>query len=806
MKTDSMSVGVQRMERILPSQTIAITQKARALKAQGRDIISLSAGEPDFDTPDFIKQAAIESIKRGETKYTDVAGTPELRQAVAEWLNKDFELEYQPEEITVSTGGKQVIYNVMTATLNVGDEVIIPAPAWVSYPDIVRLADGSPVVVPTDEETGFRLTAAQLRQVITPRTRWLVLNSPCNPTGTVYSKEELKALAEVLLEYPDVWVLTDDIYAKLVYDGRVSSTMAQVEPRLRDRTVTMNGVSKAYAMTGWRIGFAAAPLGLTKQLTKLQGQSTNNACSIAQAAAYAALSGPQDCIAEMIAEYQKRRDFVVEKLSSVIGLECLRPEGAFYVFVSIKQLLGKSSPKGTFIETDEDFVTALLEETGVAAVHGSAFMMPGYFRVSYATSIELLEEACARIRSFCEEMCCEFRPASRVSFLPTPATIAVAARARELTAQGKPILSLALGQPDFSSPQEALMGAIAEVEEGNTGYPPVVGQKKLLEAIAHKFKRDNGLDVPLSKLMVSNGGKQVIFNAFMASLEEGDEVIVPSPYWVSYPLIAKMFGAKVIEAPCFEENGFRPDPEVIRQAITPATRWLVLNFPNNPTGAILERKDLEVIADILRDAPHVLIMCDEIYEHLTFGGRQHVSLAQVAPDLAHRILIVNGVSKAYAMTGWRVGFACGPEPLIRAMIKVQGNVTSGICTLAQGGAVAALNSTLENVQKMCQTYEQRRDKVVEFLRQIPGLTCAVPEGAFYAYPGISAFIGKHSAGGRLLENDVAFTEALLEEEYLATVPGSAFGRERHLRLSFAASDDQLMEACTRLERFAQGIS
>ncbi|GBQ08143.1 pyridoxal phosphate-dependent aminotransferase [Saccharibacter floricola] len=397
-----MAVSADRMGRILPSQTIAITQKARALKAEGRDIISLSAGEPDFDTPDFVKQAAIEAINRGETKYTDVAGTIELRKAVAAWLNKDFDLDYRPEEITVSTGGKQVIYNVMTATLNAGDEVIIPAPAWVSYPDIVRLADGTPVVVPTEEATGFRLTAEQLRQAITPQTRWLVLNSPCNPTGSAYSPEELRALADVLLEHPQVWLLTDDIYAKLIYDGRVSSTMVQVEPRLRDRTVTMNGVSKAYAMTGWRIGFAAAPVELTKQLIKLQGQSTSNACSIAQAAALAAVTGPQDCIDEMVSVYQGRRDQVVEALSSVPGLECQRPEGAFYVFVSIKKLLGRSSPQGTQLTTDEDFVTALLEETGVAAVHGSAFLMPGYFRVSYATSTELLVEACARICRFCE--------------------------------------------------------------------------------------------------------------------------------------------------------------------------------------------------------------------------------------------------------------------------------------------------------------------------------------------------------------------------------------------------------------------
>lgn len=398
-----------------------------------------------------------------------------------------------------------------------------------------------------------------------------------------------------------------------------------------------------------------------------------------------------------------------------------------------------------------------------------------------------------------------FRPAKRVSSLPAPATIAVAARARELAAEGKPVLSLALGQPDFPSPQEALMGAEQEVRERRTGYPPVAGQKDALEAVAYKFKRDNGLDVPLSHLMISNGGKQVIFNAFIASLEEGDEVVIPSPYWVSYPLIARMFGAQPVDVPCREEDGFRPDPELIKQAITSKTRWLVLNFPNNPTGAILERRDLEAIAEVLREAPHVLVMCDEIYEHLTFDGRKHLSLAQVAPDLADRILIVNGVSKAYAMTGWRVGFACGPKALIQAMIKVQGNITSGICTLAQGGTKAVLHGGMEGVVSMRQTYERRRNKVVQVLRSIEGLTCAMPQGAFYAYPGLSALIGKRSARGRVLDSDVAFAEALLEEEHLATVPGSAFGFGPHLRLSFAASDEQLLEACTRLKRFVQGI-
>ncbi|GBR45054.1 pyridoxal phosphate-dependent aminotransferase [Neokomagataea thailandica] len=399
-----MSIIAERLQRVTPSQTVAITQKARELRAAGKDIISLSAGEPDFDTPDFVKEAAIRAIQAGETKYTDVAGTAPLRKAVAEWLNRDFGLDYTADEICVSTGGKQVIYNVMAATLNAGDEVIIPAPAWVSYPDIVKLADGEPVLVQTAPENGFRMTAEQLRAAITPKTKWLMLNSPSNPTGAVYREEHLRALTDVLLEHPHVWVLTDDMYAKLMYGSEAAQTVVQVEPRLRERTVTMNGVSKAYAMTGWRIGVSAAPSAFTKQLVKLQGQSTSNTCSIAQAAALAAVTGPQDFIAEMVSVYKERRDVVVGMLNDAPGLSCQMPEGAFYAFPSVAGVLGKTTPKGVVLDTDEAFVTALLDETGVAAVHGSAFLTPGYFRVSYATSTELLREACTRIQSFCRSL------------------------------------------------------------------------------------------------------------------------------------------------------------------------------------------------------------------------------------------------------------------------------------------------------------------------------------------------------------------------------------------------------------------
>jgi aspartate aminotransferase len=399
-----MTLIADRLNRISPSLTIAMTAKARALKAAGRDVISLSAGEPDFDTPRNIKDAAIAAIERGETKYTDVAGTLALRQAVCEKFRRDHGIAYAPEEILVATGGKQVIFDALVATINPGDEAIIPAPCWVSYPDIVSLAEGTPVIVQCGQNTGFKMTAEQLEAAITPKTKWLIFNNPCNPTGAAYNAAELKPLTEVLMGHPHVWVFTDDIYEKLAYDGFRPATVLEVEPRLKDRTVTMNGCSKAYAMTGWRIGFAGGPLPLIKAMDKLQSQSTSNACSIAQAAAVEALTGPQDSIEEMRRVYQRRRDLVVEMLNQAPGIRCHKPEGAFYVFPDMRGCIGKTTAGGRKIETDEDFTLALLEEKGVATVHGAAFLSPGHFRISYATSDDLLQEACTRIQAFCAGM------------------------------------------------------------------------------------------------------------------------------------------------------------------------------------------------------------------------------------------------------------------------------------------------------------------------------------------------------------------------------------------------------------------
>ena len=399
-----MSFLADNLARVKPSATIAVTQKARDLKATGRDVISLSAGEPDFDTPENIRAAAIDAINRGETRYTPVPGIPELRSAIVDKFRRENDLDYSVDQVIVGTGGKQVLYNAFAATLNPDDEVIIPAPYWVSYPDMVLLNGGEPVFAPTSLESGFKLTADGLRAALTPRTKWLVFNSPSNPSGAAYSKAELRALADVLLDHPDVWVLTDDMYEHLLYTDEPFATLAQVEPALFNRTLTMNGVSKAYAMTGWRIGYAGGPEELVRAMTKIQSQQTSGTCSIAQWAAVEALNGPQDFIPERASVFRERRDLVVSMLNQANGLECPNPEGAFYVFPSCLGAIGKTTPAGKTIETDEDFVTELIEAEGVAVVHGSAFGLGPNFRISYATSTELLEDACSRIQRFCNSL------------------------------------------------------------------------------------------------------------------------------------------------------------------------------------------------------------------------------------------------------------------------------------------------------------------------------------------------------------------------------------------------------------------
>ena len=389
------------LSRAKPSATIAVSQKARELKAQGRDVIGLGAGEPDFDTPDNIKRAAKEAIDRGETKYTPVAGIPELRKAVAEKFSRENDLDYEPSQTIVATGGKQVLFNALMATLNPGDEVVIPTPYWVSYPEMVALCGGEVSYAETTQENGFKLTPDALENAITERTKWVILNSPSNPSGAAYTEAEMKALTDVLLRHDHVWVLTDDIYEHLLYDGATFVTPAGVEPQLKDRTLTMNGVSKAYAMTGWRIGYAAGPEMLIKAMDKVQGQQTSGTCSIAQWAALEALTGPQDYIPRSRKVFEERRDLVVSMLNQAKGIECLKPEGAFYVFPSCAGLIGHTAKSGRKLETDEDVVTALLEEEGVAVVHGSAFGLGPNFRISYATSTEALTEACERIQRFC---------------------------------------------------------------------------------------------------------------------------------------------------------------------------------------------------------------------------------------------------------------------------------------------------------------------------------------------------------------------------------------------------------------------
>jgi aspartate aminotransferase len=392
------------LSRIKPSATLAATQRAGELKRAGRDVIGLGAGEPDFDTPDNVKEAGIRAIREGKTKYTDVDGIPELKQAIVGKFKRENGLSYQTSQINVSPGGKPVLYNAFVATLNPGDEVVVPTPYWVSYPDMVLLAGGTPVFARASAETNFKLSPEALEAAITPKTRWLILNSPSNPSGAAYTRDELRALADVLVRHPRVWILTDDMYEHLVFGDFEFFTIAQVAPELYERTLTMNGVSKAYAMTGWRIGYAGGPEPLIKAMAKVMSQTTSNPSSISQWAAVEALNGPQDFIPVNAKLFEQRRDLVVGMLNQANGLECARPEGAFYVYPSIRRLIGKTAPSGKVIADDETFVTELLDAEGVAVVHGAAFGLSPHFRVSYATSNDLLEDACARIQRFCGKL------------------------------------------------------------------------------------------------------------------------------------------------------------------------------------------------------------------------------------------------------------------------------------------------------------------------------------------------------------------------------------------------------------------
>ena len=399
-----MSILAASLKRVKPSPTIAVSNLAMELKAQGRDIISLGAGEPDFPTPVNIAVAGIKAIEQGKTRYTAVDGIPELKKAICGKFKRENNLDYTPAQISVGTGGKQVLYNAFMATLNPGDEVIIPAPYWVSYPDMVLLASGTPVIVTATLENNFKITPEQLEAAITPKTKWFLFNSPSNPTGAGYSRSELKALTDVLLRHPHVWVMTDDMYEHLAYDDFKFCTPAEVEPQLYDRTLTVNGVSKAYAMTGWRIGYAGGPKNLITAMRMIQSQSTSNPCSVSQWAAVEALDGSQDFIAPNALMFARRRDLVVKALNAIPGITCPNPEGAFYVYPSIAGLIGKTTANGKKIANDEDFATALLEDTGVAVVFGSAFGLSPNFRISYATSDGELAEACKRIASFCESL------------------------------------------------------------------------------------------------------------------------------------------------------------------------------------------------------------------------------------------------------------------------------------------------------------------------------------------------------------------------------------------------------------------
>ena len=638
-----MSILSTSLSRIKESPTIAITQKARLLKESGKEVIALASGEPDFDTPDNIKAAAIKAIKEGQTKYTAVDGTPELKKAIVNKFKRENNLIFDVDNITVGTGGKQVIYNCILATINPGDEVIIPAPYWVSYPDIVLLAGGTPKFVECDEQSDFKISAEQLEKLITNKTKWFILNSPANPTGMCYSRSELTELVKVLKKHKHVNILTDDIYEHIIYHDVKSANdpkfvnILEIDNSLKDRTIVINGVSKAYAMTGWRIGYAAGSKELIKAMQKIQSQSTTNPSSISQAA------------------------------------------------------------------------------------------------------------------------------------------------------------------------------AIKAIKEGQTKYTAVDGTPELKKAIVNKFKRENNLSFDVENITVGTGGKQVIYNCILATINPGDEVIIPAPYWVSYPDIVLLAGGTPKFVECDEQSDFKISAEQLEKLITNKTKWFILNSPANPTGMCYSRSELTELVKVLKKHKHVNILTDDIYEHIIYqdvksaNDPKFVNILEIDNALKDRTIVINGVSKAYAMTGWRIGYAAGPKELIKGIQKIQSQSTTNPSSISQAAAVEALNGDQSFINTRALEFKKRRDFVVHALNNINGLTCVNPQGAFYVFPNCKKTMNKKTSSGKIIKNDTDFATYLLEETGVAIVQGSAFGLEGYFRISYATSMQILEKAVIKIKSFCESL-
>ncbi|CAJ1856507.1 unnamed protein product [Sphenostylis stenocarpa] len=836
-----------RVDAVKPSKTLAIFDDATALLQSGVPVIRLSCGESDFDTPAVIAEAGMNAIRDGYTRYTPNSGTLELRQAICHKLKEENGITYSLDQIVVSNGAKQSIVQAVLAVCSPGDEVIIPAPFYVSYPEMARLAHATPVILPTHISNNFILDPKLLEANLTERSRLLILCSPCNPTGSVYPKKLLEEIAQIVAKHPRLLVLSDENYEHMIYAPATHTSFASITG-MWDRTLTVNGLSKTFAMTGWRLGYIAGPKHFVAACAKIQSQFTSGASSISQKAGVAALGlgyAGGEAVSTMVKAFRERRDFLVESFRDMGGAKICEPQGGFYVFIDFSSYYGREAEGFGLIENSDSLCHYLLDKGQVALVPGSAFGDDNCIRISFAESLTTLKIAVERIKkaliplsssaamqkgnhvelnkrvvvikaknkSDSADIEVDVSLSHRVNAVKPSKTMAISDHATSLLQTGVPVIRLAAGEPDFDTPAVIAEAGMNAIRDGYTRYTPNAGTLELRQAICHKLKgvekchmtvsaEENGITYTPDEIVVSNGAKQSVVQAVLAVCSPGDEVIIPGPFYVSYPEMARLADAIPVIIPTHISNNFLLDPKLLEANITGRSRLLILCSPCNPTGSVYSKKLLEEIAQIVAKHPRLLVISDEIYEHIIYAPATHTSFASL-PGMWDRTLTVNGFSKTFAMTGWRLGYIAGPKHFVAACGKIQSQFTSGASSISQKAGVAALGLGYaggESVSTMVKAFRERRDFLVESFSKMDGVKISEPQGAFYLFIDFSSYYGREAEGFGLIQNSDSLCLYLLDKSLVALVPGSAFGDDSCIRISYAESLPTLKIAVERIKK------